>query len=146
MLKYSIKRLARSLITLVILITLVFALLRFMPEEGYFNNYEKMSPAQIELGLIKMGLKDPLYVQVVRFIGNLLKGDLGLSYRYRVNTPIARIIAPKIAPHMPRPTMKPRAPPMAIPFQSSMADRFSRSTPCRALVPQRRGRRCGSQS
>ena len=61
MLKYSIKRLARSLITLIILITIVFALLRFMPEEGYFNNYEKMSPAQIELGLIKMGLKDPLY-------------------------------------------------------------------------------------
>ena len=60
MLKYSIKRLARSLITLVILITIVFALLRFMPEEGYFTNYEKMSPAQIELGLTKMGLKDTL--------------------------------------------------------------------------------------
>ena len=58
MLKYSIKRLARSLITLIILITIVFALLRFMPEEGYFNNYEKMSPAQIELGLIKMGLTE----------------------------------------------------------------------------------------
>ena len=86
-----------TLTTRRILITIVFALLRFMPEEGYFNNYEKMSPAQIELGLIKMGLKDPLYVQVVRFIGNLLKGDLGVSYRYRVNTPIARIIAPKIA-------------------------------------------------
>ncbi|MBQ1580334.1 MAG: ABC transporter permease, partial [Firmicutes bacterium] len=97
MLKYSIKRLARSLITLIILITIVFALLRFMPEEGYFNNYEKMSPAQIELGLIKMGLKDPLYVQVGRFIRNLLQGDLGVSYRYRVNSPIARIIAPKIA-------------------------------------------------
>ena len=83
MLKYSIKRLARSLITLIILITIVFALLRFMPEEGYFNNYEKMSPAQIELGLIKMGLKDPLYVQVGRFIRNLLQGDLGVSYRYR---------------------------------------------------------------
>ena len=91
------KRLARSLITLVILIAIIFALLRFMPEEGYFTNYEKMSPAQIELGLTKMGLKDPLYVQVIRFINNILHGDLGISYRYRVNTPIAQIIAPKIS-------------------------------------------------
>ncbi len=96
MLKYSLKRLARSLITLVLLIIIIFALLRFMPEEGYFSNYEKMSPAQIELGLTKMGLKDPLYVQAARFIKNMLHGDLGVSYRYRVNTPIADIIGPKI--------------------------------------------------
>ena len=68
-----------------------------MPEEGYFNNYEKMSPTQIAVGLQKMGLKDPLYVQVSRFIVNLFKGDLGVSYRYRVNSPIASIISPKIS-------------------------------------------------
>ncbi len=97
MLKYSLKRLARSLLTLLILITVIFTLLRFMPEEGYFNNYEKMSPTQIAVGLQKMGLNDPLYVQVSRFIMNLLKGDMGVSYRYRVNSPITSIIAPKIS-------------------------------------------------
>ena len=61
MLKYSLKRLIRSLLTLVILITVIFALLRLMPEEGYFSNYEKMSPQQIENGLRELGLKDPLY-------------------------------------------------------------------------------------
>ena len=96
MLKYSIKRLLRSLLTLVILIAVIFALLRFMPEEGYFNNYEKLSPAQIKVGLEKMGLNDPLYVQVFRFIRNLLKGDLGISYRYRVNASISSIIVSKM--------------------------------------------------
>ncbi len=96
MLKYSIKRLLRSLLTLVILIAVIFALLRFMPEEGYFNNYEKLSPVQIKVGLEKMGLNDPLYEQVFRFIRNLLKGDLGISYRYRVNAPISGIIASKM--------------------------------------------------
>ena len=96
MIKYSLKRIARSLITLVILITVVMALLRLMPEEGYFSNYEKMSPAQIEVGLTKMGLKDPLYIQVGRFIWKLLHGDLGLSYRYRVNSTISSIISKKI--------------------------------------------------
>lgn len=96
MLKYSIKRLLRATLTLVILITVVFALLRFMPEEGYFNNYEKLSPTQIKVGLEKMGLNDPLYEQVFRFITNLLKGDLGVSYRYRVNAQISDIIGSKM--------------------------------------------------
>ncbi len=96
MLVYSLKRLGRALITLVILITIVFILVRAMPEEGYFSNYEKMSPQQIEVGLRKMGLKDPLYVQVGKFIYNALHGDLGTSYRYRINAKITDIIGSKI--------------------------------------------------
>lgn len=96
MLVYSLKRLGRALITLVILITIVFILVRAMPEEGYFSNYEKMSPQQIEVGLRKMGLKDPLYVQVGKFIYNALHGDLGTSYRYRINVKITDIISSKI--------------------------------------------------
>lgn len=96
MLVYSLKRLGRALITLVILITIVFILVRAMPEEGYFSNYEKMSPQQIEVGLRKLGLKDPLYVQVGKFIYNALRGDLGISYRYRINAKITDIISSKI--------------------------------------------------
>ena len=96
MLVYSLKRLGRALLTLVILITIVLILVRAMPEEGYFSNYEKMSPQQIEVGLRKMGLKDPLYVQVGKFIYNALHGDLGTSYRYRINAKITDIISSKI--------------------------------------------------
>ena len=96
MLVYSLKRLGRALITLVILITIVFILVRAMPEEGYFSNYEKMSPQQIEVGLRKMGLKDPVYVQVGKFLYNALRGDLGISYRYRINAKITDIISSKI--------------------------------------------------
>jgi oligopeptide transport system permease protein len=99
-LKYSLKRLARALLTLVILITIIIGLLQLMPIEGYFNNYEKMSPALIESGLREMGLKDPLYVQVGRYLKNLLQGDLGVSRRYRVNAPITDIIMPKMAVSM----------------------------------------------
>ena len=96
MLVYSLKRLGRALVTMVILITVIFILLRAMPEEGYFSDYEKMSPQQIEVGLRKMGLKDPLYIQVGRFIINAVKGDLGISYRYRINAKITDIIGSKI--------------------------------------------------
>lgn len=60
MIRYSAKRLARSMLTLFIIITVVFSLLRLMPVEGYFQNYEKMNDAQIQNGLRQLGLLDPL--------------------------------------------------------------------------------------
>ena len=57
MLKYALKRLGRSLITILIILVVLFAMLQVMPEEGYFSNYEKMSPvikAEIPLKQIWM--------------------------------------------------------------------------------------------
>ena len=96
MLKNALKRIGRSMITIVIILTVLFAMLQVMPVEGYFNNYEKMSPQQIELGLRELGLTDPIYVQVFRFVKNLFTGDLGVSHRYRENVPITTILAEKI--------------------------------------------------
>ena len=50
MVQYLAKRIGRSVLTLFIIVTLVFCLLRLMPVEGYFANYEKMSEAQIQAG------------------------------------------------------------------------------------------------
>lgn len=96
MLKYIGKRLLRSLLTLFIIVTIVFALLRLMPIEGYFQNFEKMSQVQIDVGLKKLGLTDPLPVQLLHFYQNALRGDFGTSNRYRVNTPVTKIIAEKV--------------------------------------------------
>ncbi len=93
--KYILKRLVHSLITLCIVITIVLLLLRKMPIEGYFNNYEKMSQTQINVTLQKLGLKDPAPVQVAKYFGQLAKGDLGTSNKYRDGYPIAKIIAKK---------------------------------------------------
>lgn len=96
MLKYSLKRLGRSLITLVILIAVIFSLLQLMPIEGYFKNFDKMTQTQIDNGLRELGLKDPLPVQLFNFIVKLLQGNLGVSHKYRVNAEITKIIALKI--------------------------------------------------
>ena len=42
MTKYILKRTLRSLVTMFIIITVLFSLLRLMPIEGYFENYDKM--------------------------------------------------------------------------------------------------------
>ena len=80
MLKYLAKRLGRSFITLLIILTIVFVLMRQMPIEGYFPNYEKMTKEQIQNGLAIMGMDKPMPVQVLNFFkGLFLKGDLGTS-------------------------------------------------------------------
>ena len=97
MLKYTCKRLAQSVLTLFIVATTVFLLLRLMPEEGYFaEGYDKMDEAQIEAALTEMGLRDPLHIQLYNFFNNLLHGDLGKSIVFRPKVPITKIIAPKI--------------------------------------------------
>ena len=40
----------------------------------------------------KYGLDQPLPVQFVKYVGNMLKGDLGVSYNISKNTPISQLI------------------------------------------------------
>ncbi len=94
--KYICKRVLRAFFTLFIIITIVFSLLRLMPIEGYFENFEKLSSAQINVGLRQLGLKDPVPVQMMNFWKGVMKGDWGVSHKYRVGTPVLDIIAEKI--------------------------------------------------
>ena len=96
MAKYITKRVLRSLITMFIIITVLFGLLRLMPVEGYFENYDKMSSTQIQVKLNELGLNDPLHKQLIRFYGQILSGDLGVSNVYRKGVSINEIIAEKI--------------------------------------------------
>lgn len=95
MLLYCIKRLLRSLVSLCLIIIVVFCLLRLMPIEGYFPQFDKMTPLQVENGLRKLGLTDPLPVQLFNFFKQLVHGDLGTSTRYRQNTAVMKIISQK---------------------------------------------------
>ena len=95
MAKYVLKRIGASLFTLIIILSVVFVLLRQMPIEGYFDNYDKLDKAVIDARLEQMGLRAPILIQMQRFFVNLLKGDLGTSARYSVGAPISGIIALK---------------------------------------------------
>ena len=95
MAKYILKRILHSIVTLCVVICIVFVLLRQMPIEGYFNNYDKMSEAAVQVSLQKMGLTDPIPVQIVHYFGQLLHGDLGTSNKFRQGYPIAKIVAQK---------------------------------------------------
>ncbi len=98
MVKYLLKRLGRSILTLFIVITVVFLLMRLMPEEGYFGEAgtDKLDATQKEAILDSMGLNDPIYIQLGRFYKDLAHGDLGQSLIYRPKVNITKIIVKKI--------------------------------------------------
>lgn len=95
--KYILKRFAQSLVTLFIVVSVVFLLMRLLPVEGYFGDgYDKLTSEQKVAALERMGLTDPWFVQLGRFYGKLARGDLGTSIIYRRDVPVTEIIAPRI--------------------------------------------------
>ena len=102
MLKYILKRLLQSVFTLFIIATVVFLLMRLMPESGYFGEeFDKMDPEQIEASLKAMGLRDPIPVQLMRFYTSILKGDFGKSIVFRPNVDVMKIIKQKVPYSLP---------------------------------------------
>ncbi|MDR3331863.1 MAG: ABC transporter permease [Synergistaceae bacterium] len=97
MVRYTIKRVLGSLVTLLILAVAVFMMMRLMPEEGYFSEgYDRLDRGQIEAALAQMGLRDPITTQLYRYLTGILQGNLGRSIIFRPKVPVLDIIAPKI--------------------------------------------------
>lgn len=44
----------------------------------------------------KYGLDQPIYIQFFRYVGNMLRGDLGVSYNISKNTPISQLIQSRL--------------------------------------------------
>ncbi len=82
MLRYTLKRLAGALPTLLVLLTVTFFLMRVAPG-GPFDT-EKALPPEIQANLDrKYHLDEPLVQQYGRYLLDLAKGDLGPSFQYR---------------------------------------------------------------
>jgi oligopeptide transport system permease protein len=85
MLNYVAKRLIASLITLWVVVTATFFLMRLLPG-GPFTG-EKKIPENILRNLeAKFGLDKPVHEQYAMYLKNLLKGDLGPSIKYEGRT------------------------------------------------------------
>ncbi|MEO1103642.1 MAG: oligopeptide ABC transporter permease OppB [Pseudomonadota bacterium] len=82
MVGYALKRLLGAIPTLFVIITAAFFLMRIAPG-GPFD-VERTLEAQVMANLnAAFGLDLPLWQQYLRYLGNLLQGDLGPSFIYR---------------------------------------------------------------
>lgn len=84
--RYFAVRSAQTVVMLFLVLTALFVLFRSMP--GDFTTQMAAAGANeaaLEQIRQKWGLNEPLYVQYLEYIGNLLQGDLGESPVYRVD-------------------------------------------------------------
>lgn len=96
MARYTIQRIVYMVITLFIIATLTFFLMKLLPGSP-LQNQEKLTPEQRALILKEYGLDKPVPVQYVQYLGNLLQGDLGVSFQYD-NRPVTELIGDRIGP------------------------------------------------
>ena len=98
MLRYIVKRVLRSLLSVLIIISVVFIMLRMLPVEGYFGGrYDLLTEEQRQIELQRMGLLDPVPIQLANFLRQLFfEFDFGLSMRVRVNVPVTTVIADRV--------------------------------------------------
>jgi oligopeptide transport system permease protein len=85
--RYILKRLAAGLVTLLVLVTITFALMHAIPG-GPFSPAEERNTPKSVLDKIsqRYGLDDPVPVQYLDYLGSLAKGDLGISFKQEDTT------------------------------------------------------------
>jgi ABC-type dipeptide/oligopeptide/nickel transport system permease component len=80
MLRYVVQRLAVSVPVFLSVVTIVFLIVRVLPgDPAQAALGEYASKNAVDLLRSRLGLDDPLPVQYVRFLGDLVRGDLGVS-------------------------------------------------------------------
>lgn len=92
--KYTLKRILTSLFTLLAILLVLFILMQLMPGSPF--NDEKLNDDQRAALYAKYGLDDPVIVQFGRYVVNMVKGDLGVSYKISKNTPISQLIQTRL--------------------------------------------------
>ena len=82
MAKYILKRVVFMFISLFIIASFTFVLMKLLPGSP-LASAEKLSEEQREAVYEQYGLNDPIPVQYVRYMGNLAKADFGTSFQYK---------------------------------------------------------------
>jgi oligopeptide transport system permease protein len=96
MTRYLLRRVWYMLITLFIIATFSFFLMKILPGSP-LQAEDKLSEEQKAIILEKYGLNDPIPVQYAKYLGGLVKGDLGVSFKFD-NTPVTTILMDRIGP------------------------------------------------
>ncbi len=81
MIAYILRRLAQSVIVMLVVALVSFSLFRFVGDPVATMMGQEASVTDREELRNRLGLNDPVPVQFVRFIGRAAQGDFGISYR-----------------------------------------------------------------
>lgn len=92
--RYILKRLLISVVTLFVIVLVLFLMIKLMPGTPF--NDEKLTEQQKAIIYQAYGLDKPVLTQFFIYIGNMLKGDFGISYAIQRNMPVSALVGPRI--------------------------------------------------
>lgn len=98
MAKYIVRRLFYMFITLFLIATATFFLMKTLPGSP-ISSAEKLSPSQLAIVEAKYDLDKPLPVQYGRYMLNLVQGDLGNSFAFK-GADVTDLIIKRLGPSM----------------------------------------------
>lgn len=91
MAKYLVRRVLMAVVTIFAVALITFFLMNAVPGNPWLS--EKNPPVAVQEALNeKYGLNEPLPVQFAKYMGNLLRGDMGVSIKINKNKPVVDII------------------------------------------------------
>ncbi len=88
---YVLRRLLIAIPTMLVIITVAFFMMRAAPG-GPFSVDRKLPPATEQAIAAKYGLDDPLHVQYLKYLGDVVQGDFGPSFKTK-DKQVSEIIA-----------------------------------------------------
>ena len=99
MIRFIARRLLFAIPLLLGIVTITFFVIQLAPGDPMDMFLEprmqrQMDAESLELLRQRYGLDQPVHIQYVRWLGGLLQGDLGESFRYR--RPVASLIAERV--------------------------------------------------
>ncbi len=95
MLVFIVRRLGTMVLTMVVVSILLFLLLEINVDGVAIKVLGPYSdPESREIWLLKNGYRDPFYERYVRWLGNFIVGDFGMSVRFKV--PVGDMLWPRL--------------------------------------------------
>ena len=93
--KYILKRIFYMVVTLFLIATITFFLMKLLPGSPYANE-ENLTDAQLQIMNAKYGLDKPVWMQYFIYLGGLVRLDLGMSFQY--NSTVLNLLSSRIGP------------------------------------------------
>ncbi|MCU0853748.1 MAG: ABC transporter permease [Rhodobacteraceae bacterium] len=94
MLAFIIRRLAQSVLVMLVVALIAFAVFRFVGDPIASMVGVETRIEDQEIMRERLGLNDPVFVQFARFIGNAAQGEFGISYR--LQQPVSELILSRL--------------------------------------------------
>lgn len=94
LIKYILKRILQMIPTILAIIVFNFVLIQMGGDPAYILAGEEATPEFLEVVRERYGLNKPVHVQLFLYLSNVIRGDLGRSWRWSV--PVIQIIGERL--------------------------------------------------